>query len=144
MDASFLECDMSIDASRDFSLKLQNRMTNCVDPDETARYERSHQDLHCLHRCLFWSAGLKGLTLQTSQIFTRLVTKKKERKETVYSMPLFVDYCCFDEYCLALYLILEEEAVYLVCFFFLWFALCAYSNIMNILPPKNENMPIQI
>ena len=25
-------------------------MANSVDPDETARYEPSHQDLHCLHK----------------------------------------------------------------------------------------------
>ena len=36
-------------------------MSNRVDPDETAHYEPSHQDLHCLHRCLLWSAGLKVL-----------------------------------------------------------------------------------
>ena len=35
-------------------------MANSSDPDEAARY--SHLDLHCLHRYLFWSAGLKGLT----------------------------------------------------------------------------------
>ena len=37
-------------------------MANSVDPDETAR-EPSHQDLHCLHRYLFWYAGLTGLTM---------------------------------------------------------------------------------
>ena len=30
-------------------------MANIVDPDETARYESSHLDLHYLHRCWFWS-----------------------------------------------------------------------------------------
>ena len=33
-----------------------------VDPDETARDEPSHLDLHCLERYLVWSAGLKGFT----------------------------------------------------------------------------------
>ena len=37
-------------------------MANSVDPDETARYEPSHLDLHCLHRYLFSPAGLKGLS----------------------------------------------------------------------------------
>ena len=32
------------------SFKNQNRMANSVDPDGTAHYEPSHQDLHCLHR----------------------------------------------------------------------------------------------
>ena len=41
-------------------------MTNNVALDETARYEPSHLDLHCLHRYLIWSARLKGLTDQTS------------------------------------------------------------------------------
>ena len=38
-------------------------MANIVDPDVTARNQPSHLDLHCLHRCLFWSAWLKGLRL---------------------------------------------------------------------------------
>ena len=41
------------------SVKIRNRMANSVDPDETAHHKPSHQDLHCLHRCLVWSAGLK-------------------------------------------------------------------------------------
>ena len=36
----------------------QNRMTNSVDPDETAHNEPSHQDLYCLQK-VFWYAGLK-------------------------------------------------------------------------------------
>ena len=36
-------------------------MANSVDPDEMAHYKQSHQDLHCLHRYLFWSTRLKGL-----------------------------------------------------------------------------------
>ena len=43
------------------SLESKNRMANSEDPDGTARYEPSHLDLHCLHRYLFWSAGLKVL-----------------------------------------------------------------------------------
>ena len=41
-------------------------MTNSVDPDETAHYEPSHLDLHCLHKCLF---GLKWLTLTALTTF---------------------------------------------------------------------------
>ena len=40
-------------------------MANNVDPDEMARYEQSYLDLHCLHRNLCWSAGLKGITVHT-------------------------------------------------------------------------------
>ena len=36
-------------------------MANSVDPDETACYELSHLDLHCLRKYLCWSTGLKGL-----------------------------------------------------------------------------------
>ena len=35
-------------------------MTNSVDHDETAHYELSYLDLHCLQRYMYWSAGMKG------------------------------------------------------------------------------------
>ena len=38
-------------------------MANSIDPDETAHYEPSHLDLHCLQRYWFWPAGLKELIL---------------------------------------------------------------------------------
>ena len=38
-------------------------MANSVDPDETVRYEPSHQDLHCLQRYLYWFVGMRVLTL---------------------------------------------------------------------------------
>ena len=44
-----------------FQSKIKNGMANSVDTDEMAHYEPFHQDLHCLHRYLFWSARLKGL-----------------------------------------------------------------------------------
>ena len=44
---------MSIVTNRDVSQKTKT-LANSVDPDETARYGPSHQDLHCLHRYLFW------------------------------------------------------------------------------------------
>ena len=37
-------------------------MTNNIDPDKTVHNEPSHQDLQRLHRYLFWSAELKGLS----------------------------------------------------------------------------------
>ena len=43
------------------SVYKQTEITNRVDPDETASHEPSIQDLHCLHKYLFWSAGLKWL-----------------------------------------------------------------------------------
>ena len=36
-------------------------MANSVDPDETARYEPSHQILRCLQRYPVWFAGLQWL-----------------------------------------------------------------------------------
>ena len=49
------------------SFKNQTRMANKVDPDGTAHYEPSHQDLHCLQKKMFWSivwsAGLKWLSV---------------------------------------------------------------------------------
>ena len=56
-----LNFDISTNAKKRFNTKIKYRIANSVDPDETARYEPSHLDLHCLHRHLFWSAGLKGL-----------------------------------------------------------------------------------
>ena len=38
-------------------------MANSLDPDETTRYEPSHLGLHCLHRCMYWSAGMKWLSI---------------------------------------------------------------------------------
>ena len=43
------------------SVKNQNRMANSIDPDETAHYEPSHHNLHCLLRYLVWYAKMKGL-----------------------------------------------------------------------------------
>ena len=48
-----LNLDTSTDANRGFYLKYNNIMANSVYPDETARDEPSHQDLHCLHRHIF-------------------------------------------------------------------------------------------
>ena len=42
-------------------------MVNSVDPDETARYEPSRHDIHCLHRYLLWSARRKELRCPTTQ-----------------------------------------------------------------------------
>ena len=41
----------------------QERKTSRVYPDETFIYEPSHQDLHCLQRCMYWSAGMEGLRM---------------------------------------------------------------------------------
>ena len=43
------------------SIRNPNRMANNLDPNEMARYEPSHLDLHCLHLFLVWSTELKGL-----------------------------------------------------------------------------------
>ena len=36
-------------------------MVNSIDPDETAYFELSHLDLHCLRKYLYWSTVLKEL-----------------------------------------------------------------------------------
>ena len=56
---------MSTDANWGFSLK-SNRMPNCVDLEETTCYEPSHLDMQCLHKYLFWSAGMKRFLTQFS------------------------------------------------------------------------------
>ena len=55
-----LYLDTSIVANRGL-VKINNRIANSVDPDETAHYEPSHLDLHCLQRYLYWSVEMKGL-----------------------------------------------------------------------------------
>ena len=40
-------------------------MANSVDPDETAHYEPSDLELHCLQRYLYWSAGMKRFNPMT-------------------------------------------------------------------------------
>ena len=57
---SSLNLDTSIVENRGFSLRSRT-MANSVHPDETARYEPSHLDLHCLQRYMCKSAGMKGL-----------------------------------------------------------------------------------
>ena len=53
--------DLSTDANSGFSLKWKKKKKkkkkkkNSVYPDETAHYEPSHLDLHCLQRYWFWS-----------------------------------------------------------------------------------------
>ena len=54
-------------------------MTNSVDPDEMAHYEPSHLDLHCLHRYLFWSTGLKGLKFSGYNVFQKSLFFHKKR-----------------------------------------------------------------
>ena len=56
MDFPAFNLDTSIVANRDSSQKPRNS----VDPDETARHEPSHLDLHFFHKYLFWSTGPKG------------------------------------------------------------------------------------
>ena len=43
--------------------KLNNRIANSIDPYETARYEPSHLDLHCLRRYLNGSVWIEMLKL---------------------------------------------------------------------------------
>ena len=43
------------DKLRSLYVKLNDRMSNSVDPDETAHYEPSHLDLRCLQKSLVLS-----------------------------------------------------------------------------------------
>ena len=45
-----------------FSQKSITECQNSVDPDETACYEPSDLDLHCLQSYLYWSVGMKGFS----------------------------------------------------------------------------------
>ena len=54
-----LNFDMPIIAKR-CVIQKSIRIANSVDPDETAHYEPSHQDLHCFP-VMVWPLGLKWL-----------------------------------------------------------------------------------
>ena len=56
-------------------------MANSVAPDETARDEASHLDLHCLERYPYWSVGMEGL-------FKSKYTERK-KKRRVNFIPKF-------------------------------------------------------
>ena len=43
--------------------------SSSLDPDETARYEPPHLDLHFLHRYIFWTAGMQGFNILKYEIF---------------------------------------------------------------------------
>ena len=61
MDFPSLTLVMSIIVNSFLPIIISRRATY-VDPDETVQFEQSHLDLHCLHRYLYRSTGLKGLT----------------------------------------------------------------------------------
>ena len=52
-------------------------MANRVDPDETARYEPSHLDLHCLHKYMLMYAGLNGFTNLCKTVYLLALDKEK-------------------------------------------------------------------
>ena len=52
-----------------FVMKIKNKMANKVDLDETAHEEPSDQELHYLHRCLFWSTGLKEIAYSIHTLY---------------------------------------------------------------------------
>ena len=56
-----LNLDTPIAANRGFSQIINKSVANSVDPDEMARFEPSHLDLHCLQKHLYWTAGMKKL-----------------------------------------------------------------------------------
>ena len=53
MDISIFEFGHVQNCKMGCHLKNKNRMANSVDPDETARHEPSHPELHCLPMFLF-------------------------------------------------------------------------------------------
>ena len=55
MDSSISELRHTHCGKSGFQSKINNKMANNADPDETAHYESSHLDLHCLGRYLYWS-----------------------------------------------------------------------------------------
>ena len=62
MDSSISELGLVHCCKEGFQSQINKKMGNSVGPDETARYERSHLDLYCLQKYLYWFVGMKGLT----------------------------------------------------------------------------------
>ena len=56
-------------------------MANRVDPDETARYEPSHLNLHCLPKHLCWYTGLTLPKQEESR--KESIRKKSIRKKSI-------------------------------------------------------------
>ena len=76
-----------------FQSKILIKIANSVDPDETAD-EQSHLDLHYLHRYMFWSAKLKGLThMQAKKAM--LVCTQPGRPWLVSEDTLVISGICF-------------------------------------------------
>ena len=69
-------------------------MANSEDPDEMAHNEPSFPELHCLHRYLVWSTGLKGLNCFCCCCFFVFVFFDLIR--TIFIPPAFylVGCCC--------------------------------------------------
>ena len=91
------------------SIKNQNRMANSVDPDETAHYEPSHQDLRCLQKQMVWSAVLKGLTMSQPMRATCVIC---------YMKGNMVMTCTIDEFTLELWAVMRklkwEEFIFII------------------------------
>ena len=69
-----LNLETSTIANGDISPKIIKRLTIIAYPDEAARYELSHVDLHCLQRYmyLFWVNVKGGLLFGSSHAKTCL------------------------------------------------------------------------
>ena len=61
MDSHLLNLDVHV-CKYIFQSEIKSRMAKSVGYDETACYDLSRQDVHYLHRYLYWTAGPKGLS----------------------------------------------------------------------------------
>ena len=69
------------------SVKNRNKIVNCVDSDEMAHFEPSHQDLHCLQNNLYALQGRNGkkITVSTYQILGSIEFCRVEHYSSVVS-----------------------------------------------------------
>ena len=116
MDFSIFAFGHAINVNRAVSQKIKYRMTKSVDPDETARYEPSHLNLHCLQGYLFWSTMLKGLwvKLETQWLHLRNIFGKGN-----------IDLCFYFFYC-TMVIILDSHVfcLFVFCVFVFVFVFC--------------------
>ena len=54
MDSSVFEFGQTLSCKKELQSKINTRLANSVDLDETACYDPFHMDLHWLQKYLYW------------------------------------------------------------------------------------------
>ena len=60
---------------RNLYVKLEDCISNSIDPDETAHYEPSHLDLHCLQKPMLLPIAVKVLTVFAEDLSNSVIKR---------------------------------------------------------------------